>query len=177
MSQITLYVPKMDELWFRKQLLEDPETMSYNKGYELASPHYHKENGCIDFPKESWAAWAKRFLNQEPMRFYAYILRVEDQTFLGEVNLHRNDEGDWYDMGIVLHAQYRGHGYAYTALQLLLEYAFDHLHAQAVHNDFESTRKAALRIHQAAGFTILHEDKGLLTLRIDKQHYRKNNTL
>lgn len=74
-------------------------------------------------------------------------------------------------MGIVLHAQYRNQGYALTALRLLLDYAFNQLQAQAVHNDFESTRKAALSIHQAAGFTILREDKGLLTLRIDKQHY------
>lgn len=77
MSQITLYVPQMDELWFRKQLLEDPETMRYNKGYELASPYYHKDSGCIDFPKDSWYAWSKRFLNQEPEQLIFNVWRIK----------------------------------------------------------------------------------------------------
>lgn len=35
MSTLYLHVPELDELWYRKKLLEDPETMSYNRGYDL----------------------------------------------------------------------------------------------------------------------------------------------
>ena len=32
MSTLYLHVPKLDELWYRKKLLEDPKTMRYNRG-------------------------------------------------------------------------------------------------------------------------------------------------
>ena len=35
MNQLHLHVPFFDELWYRKQLMEDPATMNYNRGYEL----------------------------------------------------------------------------------------------------------------------------------------------
>ena len=47
MSTLYLHVPKLDELWYRKKLLEDPKTMSYNRGYELDFDGYDKETGCI----------------------------------------------------------------------------------------------------------------------------------
>ena len=53
-SQLKLYVPQYGDLWYRQQLLNDPATMDYNKGYDLDFRGYHKDNGCIDFPKEQW---------------------------------------------------------------------------------------------------------------------------
>ena len=35
MNKLHLHVPTFDELWYRKQLMEDPATMDYNLGYEL----------------------------------------------------------------------------------------------------------------------------------------------
>ena len=132
---------------------------------------YHKDTGCIDFPKEEWRGWYDYFIGQEPERFYAYIVRMEDGMFLGEVNVHRNQDAPWYEMGIVLEACHRGQGYAAEALNLLLSHAFERLGAEAVHNDFEDTRNAAVRTHLATGFEELKRANGILELLMTRERY------
>ncbi|MBP5408190.1 MAG: N-acetyltransferase, partial [Bacilli bacterium] len=58
---LNLYIPKIEDLWFRKQLLEDKETMSYND----------KWGGTIPFPKELWQDYYNNWINKDPRnRFY-----------------------------------------------------------------------------------------------------------
>ncbi len=170
---VCLRPPKLGDLWYRKQLLNDPETMQYNRGYDLGFPGYHSETGCIDFPESDWEAWFNWFCQSEPQRYYAYIVRCSDGVFLGEVNLHQNASGGWYDMGIVLEAAYRGKGHSTEALQLLLAEAFDRLGANEVRNDFEPERSAALKAHLAAGFTVIGEENGIVQVRLTKEEFEK----
>lgn len=100
-SQLKLYVPQYCDLWYRQQLLNDPATMDYNKGYDLDFRGYHKDSGCIDFPEEQWKNWYDWFVGQEPERFYAYITQSHDGQFIGEVNIHKSDTALWHEMGIV----------------------------------------------------------------------------
>ena len=51
MEKLELYVPKLEELWFYQQMLSDPDTMSYNANWDVSYSGYHRETGCIDFPK------------------------------------------------------------------------------------------------------------------------------
>ena len=44
---ITLYTPFLEDLWFRQKMMEDTETMSYNRAW----------GGTIPFPKEEWRGW------------------------------------------------------------------------------------------------------------------------
>ena len=48
MNRLELYVPTIEELDYRQKIMSDPETMSYNKGYDLDFDGYHKDTGCID---------------------------------------------------------------------------------------------------------------------------------
>lgn len=107
-DKLYLYTPVYSELWYRQKLLSDPETMSYNKGYNLGFEGYDNETGCIDFPQNKWQSWYDYFIGNEPERYYAYIVREDDNAFIGEVNLHKSKNADWYEMGIVLEAKYRG---------------------------------------------------------------------
>ena len=168
---IYLHVPKLDELWYRQKLLCDAETMSYNKGYDLGFDGYDNKTGCIDFPENQWQSWYNYFIGNEPERYYAYIVRKEDNAFIGEVNLHKSKNADWYDMGIVLEARYRGKGYAVEALKLLLNHTFHSLGAKAVHNDFEETRLAAVKTHKSAGFTEYAKHDGIIELVITREKY------
>ncbi|MDD4492956.1 MAG: GNAT family N-acetyltransferase [Eubacteriales bacterium] len=168
---IYLHVPKLDELWYRQKLLSDAETMSYNKGCNLGFDGYDNNTGCIDFFENKWQSWFDYFIGNEPERYYAYIVRKEDNAFIGEVNLHKSENADWYDMGIVLEARYRGKGYAVEALKLLLNYAFHSLGAKAVHNDFEETRIAAVKTHLSAGFTEYAKHDGIIELVITREKY------
>ncbi len=151
--------------------MQDPDTMSYNKGYDMDFDGYNKETGCIAFPEREWADWYDYFVGREPERFYAYIVRESDGEFLGEVNIHKNEDSYWYDMGIILEAKYRAKGYSSEALWLLLQHAFEDMNAEAVHNDFEDKRASAIKAHLSVGFTQYRSEKGIIELLITKEQY------
>lgn len=171
MEQLRLYVPWLEDLWFRQQMMADPATMAYDAGYDVAFPGYHRDTGCIDFPEASWASWYGEWVNREPERYYAYIQRSHDGQWLGEVCLHRSPENDWWDMGILIHAPFRGRGYGAPALRLLLDHAFVKMGIACVHNDFESARKEASRIHREVGFQETGETNGIMGWRITREEY------
>lgn len=176
-ASLCLHVPAYEELWYRQKIMQDPDTMSYNKGYDLNFHGYDEATGCIAFPKEKWADWYTYFIGQEPHRFYAYIVRESDGAFLGEVNVHRNVDADWYEMGIVLEAKHRGKGYAVAALRLLLQHAFEKIGVEAVHNEFEEERSAALQTHLSAGFTKYRQENKILELLITKEQYFRQKAI
>lgn len=174
-GSLFLHIPEYGELWYRQKIMRDPETMSYNKGYDMEFEGYDKATGCIAFPKQEWADWYAYFVRNEPQRFYAYVARKEDGAWIGEVNVHKDPDAGRYEMGIVLEAGYRGKGYAEEALRLLLKHAFEEMGADKVHNGFEAERTAAVRAHLAAGFTIdSKKDHAVELLITRKQYFEKN---
>ncbi|MBE7003698.1 MAG: GNAT family N-acetyltransferase [Ruminococcaceae bacterium] len=170
-KRLHLHIPTLPEMAYRQKLQEDPATMSYNAGYELGFEGYHNDTGCIDFPESKWAEDYAWLVGNEPRQFYAYVVRDEDGEFIGEVNVHCSREGDWYDMGIVIEAKYRGMGYSGEALRLLLDYAFTKLGVPEIHNDFEDTRSAAYKTHLACGFREFGRKGGIILLRITREEY------
>lgn len=172
-DRLYLHIPSLDELWYRQRIMSDPDTMSYNRGYDLSFSGYHKDTGCIDFPEGEWKDWYDYFIGREPERYYAYIARREDGTFIGEVNVHREPGAPWHEMGVVIEAKHRGMGYASEALGLLLRQAFEVLGADAVHNDFEDIRGAAAQAHLSAGFSEHSRSAGFLELIITKEQYNR----
>jgi len=109
---IELYKPQMEDLWFREKMLSDDQTMSYNHAY----------GGTISFPKEKWERWYRRWvLAHEGKRFYSYI--KENDTFLGEVAYHFDEERQMHIADVIIYAPYRGKGYGRQALLLLCETA------------------------------------------------------
>lgn len=169
-EELFLHIPARGELWYREKMLSDPNTMSYNRGYELNCERYDNETGCIDFPESEWENWHSLFCRSE-QRFYAYIARRSDGAFIGEVNLHKNQNAERFDMGIVIEAKHRGKGYAAHALELLLRQAFEEMGAESVHNDFEAGRAAALKAHLTAGFTVFRRKNGIVELSISREQY------
>ena len=170
-DKVYLYVPKIEELTYRQKIMSQPDTMSYNKGYDISFDGYDKNTGCIDFPKSKWSNWYSYMVNNKPKCFYAYIVKKEDNTFIGEVNIHWNNDKSWYDMGIVIEAKYRGMGCSIEALKKLVKIAFVEYSAPSVRNTFENTRQAAIITHQKAGFNIINESNGVVDLIITKEDY------
>ncbi len=172
-----LHTPSYEELWYRQKIMQDSDTMSYNKGYDLDFEGYDKATGCLAFPEQKWADWYTYFNGQEPQRFYAYIVRKTDGIFIGEVNVHRNPNAPWHEMGIVLEAKYRGNGYGTEALWLLLQHAFEEMKVDTIHNDFEEERIAAMQTHLSVGFTIYRKENGILELTISKEQYFRQKAI
>ena len=167
------YVPKIEELVYRQKIMSDPDTMNYNKGYDIFFHGYHKDTGCIDFPRDKWSRWYSCMVNNKPNSFYAYITRKEDNEFIGEVNIHWNNDKKWYEIGIVIEGKYRGMGYSVEALRKLINIAFEEYDATAVHNSFEITRQAAIAIHKKVGFKIINEVNGIIDLLISNYKLNK----
>jgi len=170
-KDITLYVPKLEELDYRQKILSQEGTMSYNKGHDINNKNYHKETGCIDFPNSEWESWYKAWVTNKPERFYAYIKRSTDKKFIGEVNLHFDAEHDWYEMGIVIEENCRGNCYSVAAVKSLLKIAFEEFNANGVHNNFEYNRHNAIQAHVDAGFRIIDNYEGFVDVYISKTQY------
>ncbi len=170
---LELYIPKQEELWFYQKMLSDPATMSYNANWDVSYQGYHRDTGCIDFPKSEWADWYRRMIGNEPWQFYAYIRRKADGVWIGDVCFHHTPEKGWHDMGIVIYAPYRGMGYAVPALKLMIDHAFGVTGIERLHNDFEISRNeiAAWRTHFSAGFREYSRENGFLSLMMTKEDW------
>ena len=154
-------------------MMSDPETMSYNAGWDVDYAGYHRDTGCIDYPDGVLPDWYAQWVGKEPERFYAYVRRSSDGAWIGDVNFHYNPEKDWWDMGIVLYAPYRGKGYALPALKLLVDHGFRVWGITRLHNDFETSRGAAWHIHRKLGFREISRENGILHLMLTKEEWEK----
>jgi len=163
-DRLALHVPGRDELGFRRSLLSDPATMAYN------APWFPPD-GCLAFPESEWDSFYGWWIGHEPDRFYAYLRRISDGAFVGEVDYRRAPGRGAWDMGIVVSAAYRGLGCGAEGLRLLLERAFVTDGVACLQNDFETTRAAACRIHKAAGFREVEVKDGIVHLELTREEY------
>jgi RimJ/RimL family protein N-acetyltransferase len=163
-KELELYIPQRNDGWFYKKMISDPETMAYN------APWFPPD-GCIPDAEEAWEELASSWNIPGSGRFYAYLRRIADGRFVGDVNYHYDSERDRYDMGIVILASERGKGYGTEGLRLLLDKAFRVDGISGLHNDFETTRDAAFKIHKAVGFRETGMENGCVQLEITRKEY------
>ena len=163
-KDLELYIPQQNDAWFYIAMISDPETMAYN------APWFPPD-GCIPNPEEGWENLYKTWNSPDSGLFYAYLRRITDGQFVGDVNYHYNPERDWYDMGIVIYAPERGKGYGKVGLQLLLDKAFSVDGISKLHNGFERTRDAAYIVHKAVGFRETGMENGFVQLEMTRNEY------
>lgn len=169
MKNIKLYLPKENELDFAKNILNDPATMAYNKGYDLPFPSYDKATGTITHDDTYRKKWYDLYFSNPGKYFYAYIYDQDLKTFVGDVNFHPSKlNPDARDIGIVIKDEFRGQGYGKAGLKLLINEAFSYDSIRSLANNFEKERAAALKIHKDLGFKILYESDGIIYLEIKK---------
>lgn len=163
-NALRLYIPKPEDSRFYIRMLSDPATMAYN------APWFPPD-GCIPFTEADWPGWYRKWIGNESERFFAYLQRVSDGAYVGDVHFYRTPERDWWDMGIVIYAPERGKGYGAQGLRLLCDRAFRVDGIACLHNEFEPSRAAALRIHKAAGFREIGIENGIVQLLLTKEEY------
>lgn len=157
---LRLYIPRKEDGWFYVKMLSDPATMAYN------SPWFPPD-GCIPNAMEEWDDLWANWIGREPERFYAYLQRTSDGAFVGDVNYHLSGDG----MGVVIYAPERNKGYGTAGLRLLVDKALRIDGVPALHNDFETDRDAAYRIHRAVGFKDAGSSDGMLHLVLTRDDY------
>ena len=142
---IGLYIPKENELEYRRYLISDKETMSYNIGYG------DDGTGCYYQTIEQIQEWYKNW-NNVTDNYYAYIICKEDNVPVGEGDIHWSGYYQKHIIGIVIEAKYRGKGYAEEALTLLCDVAFHKLKLDRIYDDFPKTRITAEKAFSKVGF-------------------------
>jgi len=111
---IQLYIPKLEDLWFRQMFMADEETMSYN----------HNWGGTIPFPEENWADWYEDWIvNPAGKRFYRYLQDEASGEFVGEIAYHYDGERKIHIADIIVYEKYRGKGFGEQGLHMLCEAA------------------------------------------------------
>lgn len=156
MIKVKLYVPKEDELEYRRHLISDEETMAYNVGYG------DDGTGCYYQTMEQVQEWYKNW-NNGTDNYYAYIIHKEDNIPIGEVDIHWSGYCKKHIIGIVLEAKYRGKGYAEEALKLLCNVAFNELNLDKIYDDFPATRTSAEKVFSKVGFVRADDEFVVLT--------------
>lgn len=150
-NRLQLKIPTLEDLKYRKQLLLDPDTMNYNKGFEKFCG-YNRDTGCIDFNEDKWINWFNQWINNVPERYYAYIIKMDENIPIGEVALRYVKDKEAYCVNIIIEEKYRGNGYSEEALCLLIDIAFQEFDAKKVFDDFPETRVSAEKVFQKLGF-------------------------
>ena len=110
---VKIYKPKLEDMWFRQELLADSDTMSYNHAY----------GGTIDFPKEYWNDWYNDWVNNDDVDYYYRYVVNENDEFVGEIAYHLDKEYNAYIADVIIFSKYRRRGYGKEALKLLCKAA------------------------------------------------------
>lgn len=101
-------IPEFEELDFRKELLADENTMSFNEKY----------GGAIDFSENKWQIWYDKWINSDD-RFYYYIMGHNKPV--GECCIYKED--DRWICSLIVKDEYRNNGYGKRALMFLIDLA------------------------------------------------------
>ncbi len=155
---LSLYIPTLEDYWYEEKLESDPETMSYNKGYDVSYYGYHYDTGCIDFPKEKWEETYNKRIKEN--KFFAYIKDDDLNEFIGYCNYQYNKTDNRYECGVLVEAKYRGKGYSKESLKLLCDEARKN-GIKELYDNFEKDRENnTLKIFESVGFKVVKEQTG-----------------
>lgn len=153
---LSLYIPTLEDYWYEEKLESDPETMSYNKGYDVSYYGYHYDTGCIDFPKEKWEETYNKRIKEN--KFFAYIKDDDLNEFIGYCNYQYNKTDNRYECGVLVEAKYRGKGYSKESLKLLCDEARKN-GIKELYDNFEKDRENnTLKIFESVGFKVVKEE-------------------
>ena len=154
MNNIELYIPKLKDYWYEAKVQSDPDSMSYNAGYDVLYFGYHYDTGCIDFPEEKWEETYNKRINDK--KYFAYVKDNDLNEFVGYVNYHYNKNDDRYECGILIDSNHRGKGYSKKALELLCEEAKKN-GVKELYDNFELDRKSAFKVFVEEGFEVVEK--------------------
>lgn len=159
MENLKLTIPTTNNLYFKKQLKEDPLTMDYNAGYDVNFDGYNYNDGTIKTSLDDLKNnWFKRFINNWPQTYYAYI--ENNGILIGEIYAKYDNSYDGYEIGIVIKGEYRGNGYSTQAIKLLIT-ELKKLGAKKLFHDLPETRKAAIKADTNNGFKLVKKYIGM----------------
>ena len=171
MEKIFLKIPTRDDLWFKKEIKEDPSSMDYNAGYNVSYSEYNYLDGTIKTDlNDLKERWFPSWINNFPTNYYAYIVEKESNKFIGEVYAKYYDQKQSYEIGIVIKGEFRNKGYSTIAIKLLCE-NLKSLGVKKLFHEIPSTRISAIKADLSNGFVITKENVLCPYLKFGKEEY------
>jgi len=161
MSKVYFKVPTKEELHYCQAWMMDPDTMSYNAGYDVDLSGYNKNTGTILKTDEDMLRWYDKWIDHEPDRFYRYIYVEGVDEPIGEIYYYPNS--NTHHMGVLIISKYRGKGYSFDALMQLEKIAFEDNNIQELHDVIPPERTNAVNLFKKAGF--IQTDKDMMITR------------
>ena len=156
-EKLFLTIPEIKDLYFKKELKEDPNTMDYNKGYDVSYNGYNYNNGTIKTDiNELKDLWYPKWINNWPQTYYAYITK-ENGSFIGETYAKWDEARNAYEIGIIIKGEYRGRGYSSTVIGLLCD-KLKELGAKKLYHELPTERIGAIKAEINNGFVIVKEN-------------------
>lgn len=156
MDYLKLVIPQKKDLWFKKEIKEDPKTMDYNAGYDLTFAGYNCENGTIKTDlKELEDVWVKKWIGNEPNNFYYYI--QYKNKFIGEIYAKLDLQRNSYEIGIVIKGEFRGKGLSTPAIKLLCDKLKEY-GIKKLYHELPMSRTGAIKADVNNGFVVIKEN-------------------
>lgn len=154
MINVFLKEPRKDQLFYRQEWMNDPETMEYNAGYDMELKGYNKQTGTISKTYEEMLEWYDKWIDKEPDKFFAYIYDLNIEELVGEVYYYL--DGEVHSMGILISSKYRGKEYSVPALFELEKIAFEKNCISELSDIIPLYRESAIKSFNKVGF--IHTD-------------------
>ena len=160
-KKVYLRPPMRDEMEYIKWLWSDPATMK-----EVGGP--------IELSDEEAEKWYSRMINPGNDRnFFCLIFNTNDEP-VGEVSFHRYDHNTkTAEFNIKIASEYRGKGYSFEAISLMLEYYFHEFGGEVMKDRVGLDNTSAQRILEKFGFEhdIDVKEEGVYLLKITKEKF------
>lgn len=150
MRKLTPYIPNLSDLWYRKELTSDINTMSFNFKY----------GGIVNFDEDKWDSWYNKWVLSKT-RYYAY-LKNEDNVFVGEICYYLEDSK--YKCSIIIDYKYRNKGYGNLGLNLLFEICKEK-GIKELYDDIDIDNDIAMRLFLKNGFVIEYQTKEYIEVK------------
>lgn len=147
MPEVTLRVPRLNEMATRRDWMADPAVMEYNAGLAVHFLGYDPTTGCIDFPESQWKWWHTLYTSSSDRAYWF----VEDSSGLvGHAHYHVEDRRAAIGLMVLPHR--RGEGLGRPILLELIRRIEERPDVDLITNEFPPTRTAAERLHARVGF-------------------------
>ena len=156
-EKILLHNPRLNELWYRKQLYKDEKTM------EFADACKHEIDNWPPKDESEIKEWYVEN-NVNMSNFYSYIVEKETRTPIGEVAIYYHTKFNKYMIHIIIEHSHRHKGYGSEAVELLLEYVFKVMNLDAIYEIREPNRVEVKNLFTKFCFETIEDEKELLWL-------------
>jgi len=139
----------------------EPDDLDFLFSIENQTEYWHLSDTLQPFSKHI----LQQYLDQAHLDIYEakqlrLVIADQKDNPLGLIDLYDfNPKHKRAGLGIILHQNYQGKGFGKTAINLMLNYAFDTLDLHQVHVTINSENINSIKLFELLGFQLIGEQK------------------